>query len=203
MTPYPVLALTLLLACAPADTTLPPDLRGVAVTPPGEKPEFTLTDTNGDVFDFRKETDGTLTLLFFGYTNCPDICPVHMANIAAVLHKLPISMARQVSVVFVTTDPARDTPERLRTWLDNFDPEFIGLTGSDSALKGAQAAAGVLAAVVTPSSSHGDYMVGHAAQVLAYTPDNLQAAVYPFGTRQEDWAHDIPRLLSVESGNQP
>ncbi|MGH7659214.1 MAG: SCO family protein [Gemmatimonadales bacterium] len=195
--------LILVVSCSPANESPPPELRGVAVDPPGPKPEFTLTDTDGEPFDFRERTDGTLTLLFFGYTNCPDVCPLHMSNIAAVLHKLPIRDARRVSVVFVTTDPDRDTPERLRSWLNDFDPRFTGLTGSPEELQAAQAAAGVPAAVVTPSSSHADYAVGHAGQVLAYTPDNRFRAAYPFGTRQEDWAHDIPRLLSIGPGETP
>ncbi|MGH7658720.1 MAG: SCO family protein, partial [Gemmatimonadales bacterium] len=184
----PLAVLILAVACSPAKETPPPDLRGVAVVPPGPKPEFTLTDTEGEPFDFREKTDGTLTLLFFGYTNCPDVCPLHMANIAAVLRTLPIRDARRVSVVFVTTDPGRDTPERLRAWLRDFDPRFIGLTGTPEELQTAQAAAGVPAAIVEPSSSHADYAVGHAGQVLAYTADNRYRAAYPFGTRQEDWA---------------
>jgi protein SCO1/2 len=195
--------LIMVAACSPSDEAPPPELRGQVVDPPASKPEFTLTDTKGEPFNFRKETDGTLTLLFFGYTNCPDVCPLHMSNIAAVLHQLPISKARQVSVVFVTTDPGRDTPERLRNWLDEFDPRFIGLTGTAQELEAAQAATGVPAAVVTPSSSHADYMVGHSARVLAYTPDNRFRASYPFGTRQEDWAHDLPRLLSFGPEETP
>jgi protein SCO1/2 len=152
----------------------------------------------GGPWDFRRETEGYVTLLFFGYTHCPDVCPVHMANLGAVLDRLPSEVSNRVKVVFVTTDPARDTPERLRKWLGGFSPYFIGLTGTADQLTRAQIAAGLLpAAPDTADSAKADYSVGHAAQVLAYTRDNLERVEYPAGTRQEDWAHDLPLLVRV------
>lgn len=173
---------------------------GVELDPPAAKPEFVLSDTRGAPFDFQARTSGYLTLLFFGYTHCPDVCPVHMANLAAVLNRLPDEVSRRIKVVFVTTDPARDTPERLSSWLAKFDPDFVGLTGSPEALVQAQRAAGVTPA--RPDSAGGaDYSVGHAAQVMAYTPDGLGRVVYPAGTRQVDWAHDLPILARVGAGS--
>src|SRR5262252_6295938 len=81
---------------------------GGLVTPPLPKPKFTLTDTSGAPFDFWSETQSYITLLFFGYTHCPDECPLHMANIASSLHQVPTEVGKQIKVVFVTTDPARD-----------------------------------------------------------------------------------------------
>jgi protein SCO1/2 len=170
---------------------------GLELPKPEPKPHFVLTTTEGKRFDFRKETDGHLTFLFFGYTNCPDICPVHMANLAAALDRLPAKYSRDVRVVFVTTDPARDTPARIRQWLDKFDPDFIGLTGTDNEVTSAQLAAGLLPAVADRTGGP-NYTVGHGAQVLAYTADNLSRVRYPFGTRQADWAHDIPLLYEVK-----
>ena len=162
---------------------------------PRPKPEFVLTDTEGRPFAFREATAGTVTLLFFGYTNCPDVCPVQIANIAAALHKLPDPVARQVKVVFVTTDPARDTPERLRAWLDHFDRGFIGLTGSQAAIDSAQ-----LAMHLPPAAREdlpdGRYLVGHWAQVIAFTKDGMARFAFPFGTRQSEWAQEIPRLVA-------
>src|SRR5260370_33924415 len=102
--------------------------RGGLVTPPLSKPGFVLTDTSGAAFDFRQRTDGYVTLLFFGYTNCPDQCPMHMANLGAALKKLPAGTEDQVRLVFVTTDPSRDTPSAVLRWLDLFDRRFIDLT---------------------------------------------------------------------------
>lgn len=95
------------------------------------RPAFTLTATDGQPFDFRGRTAGRLTFLEFGYTHCPDVCPVHMANLAAALAKLPPSDRMRVDVVFVSIDPDRDSLPVLRKWLDAFDPTFISLTGSD------------------------------------------------------------------------
>jgi protein SCO1/2 len=169
--------------------------RGAVEYQPKPKPDFTLTDTSGAPFDLLKETEGYLTLLYFGYTNCPDVCPVHMANIAAVLDKLPVDVVRQIKVVFVTIDPERDTPERLREWLDRFDTSFIGLTGTEEQLQAAQAAAGVPPAVKQPLDN-GGYGMSHAGYVIAYTKDDVDHIVYPFGVRQSDWAHDLPKLVN-------
>jgi protein SCO1/2 len=149
---------------------------------------------NGQPFDFRAETDGKLALLFFGYTHCPDVCPVHMASIAAVKRDLPVSDQRRMRVIFVTVDPQRDTPERLREWLSAFDPDFVGLRGTeariDSILIGLQ-----LPVAIRDTASGPDYAVGHASQVIAFPPDADFRVVYPFGTRQADWEHDLPELL--------
>jgi protein SCO1 len=173
-------------------------LRGRVLPAPLAKPELVLTATDGRPFDFRRETDGYLTLLFFGYTHCPDVCPVHMANLGAVIEQLPPSVADRIKVVFVTTDPARDTPERLRQWLDNFDRRFIGLTGDTAHIAAAEQALWLPGSEVGPRDSTGAYEVGHAAAVVAFTPDNLARAMYPFGIRQADWANDLPKLLTIK-----
>jgi len=175
--------------------------RGGLVTPPLPKPRFTLTDTSGAPFDFRLKTQGYVTLLFFGYTHCPVECPLHMANIAMSLKKMPTGFAEQVKVVFVTTDPARDSPKVLRSWLDRFDERIIGLTGSEAAIEAAQRAAGVPPARKAVLAN-GDYEVGHASFVLAYTKDNVAHLIYPGGVTQKDWVHDLP-LLVKEAWSSP
>ncbi len=167
--------------------------RGGVVTPPLPKPAFTLVDTSGARFDFHEKTQGYITLLFFGYTFCPDQCPMHMANIGSALKKLPAGVADQVKLLFVTTDPARDTPAVLRRWLDLFDRRFIGLTGSEAAIEAAQRSAGVFAAQKV-NGANGSYGVAHANFVLAYGRDNLAHVIYPGGVSQDDWVHDLPLL---------
>src|ERR1700757_3986387 len=108
--------LFILVCLAAAQQVAPEPYRGGLVAPPLPKPRFVLTDTSGAPFDFWNRTVGSVTLLFFGYTYCPDQCPTHMANIGAALKKLPPGVADQVKLVFVTTDPARDTPVELRGW---------------------------------------------------------------------------------------
>src|SRR6266403_1751828 len=168
--------------------------RGGLVAPPLSKPRFVLTDTSGAPFDFWNRTQGSITLLFFGYTYCPDQCPMHMANIGAALKKLPSGIADQVKPVFVTTDPARDTPVELRRWLDNFDKHFVGLTGTEAALEAAQRAAGVSLAHKT-DPGNGSYSIAHANFVVAYTKDNLAHVIYPGGVSKNDWIHDLPLLI--------
>jgi len=160
---------------------------GGLVTPPLPKPPFTLTDTYGARFDFRARTDGYVTLLFFGYTNCPDVCPTHMAYLGAAFKHLPKEVAARFKVVFVTTDPDRDNPRALRTWLNQFGKDFIGLTGSLAEIQRAQQTANVPVAKGAPSYDH-------SAFVLAYTSDNLGHVIYPSGISEADWLHDLPQL---------
>lgn len=168
--------------------------RGGLVTPPLPKPGFILTDTSGRPFDFASETKGQVTLLFFGYTFCPDQCPMHMANLSAALKRLPAGTADRVRLVFVTTDPARDTPPVLRRWLDLFDRRFIGLTGTEQAIAAVQRMAGV--PVATKSGpANGNYAVNHANFVLAYSKDGLAHVIYPGGVSKDDWVHDLPLLI--------
>ncbi len=172
-------------------------LHGTELPKPVARPEFVLTDTHDQPFDFLKETKGQLTLLYFGYTHCPDVCPVQMANIAAAMRRLSAADRQRIKVVFVTTDPARDSLAQIRSWLNNFDPAFIGLRGTEAQIETAEHAVGVAIARRLPSKP-GDttYVVGHAAQVYAFTKDDTAHIVYPFGTLQQQWAHDLPELLA-------
>jgi len=182
-----------LLACAP-----PAPQHGTRLEPPFPRPSFTLTDTRGQPFEFQRETRGRLTFLFFGYTSCPDVCPVHVANVAAVLHKLPFEDQQRATFVFVSIDPARDSLPVLRAWLDHFDKNFIGLRGDLDTVNGIMASVGLPPAIIGPATGpKGFYEVAHAAAVLVYTADDSAHVAYPFGTRQLDWAEDIPRLLKI------
>ena len=185
----------ILVSSAAAQQGASDTYRGGRITPPLPKPRFVLTDTSGAPFDFWNRTLGSVTLLFFGYTNCPDQCPMHMSNIGMALKKLPAGISDQVKLVFVTTDPARDTPMQLRRWLDNFDRHFVGLTGNEAALEAVQKAAGVPPAHKTESPRNGNYGVAHANFVVAYTKDNLAHVIYPGGVSKEDWIHDLPLML--------
>ncbi|MGN6734477.1 MAG: SCO family protein [Candidatus Binatia bacterium] len=171
-----------------------PVYKGGMVTPPLPKPKFTLTDTASAPFDFWQKTSGRVALLFFGYTHCPDVCPLQMASIASGLKQLPANVVDQIEVVFVTTDPKRDTPAAVRKWLDHFDKRFVGLTGTDAEIEAAQHAAALPLARQAPLGDR-DYQVAHASFVIAYTKDNLGHVIYPGGVTQEDWAQDLPRLV--------
>lgn len=184
-------------ACAAADDVrLGHDrLHGVSLDPVRARPAFTLTATDGRDFAFAERTRGQLTFLFFGYTNCPDICPVHVANIAAAISRLPFADRERAQLVFVTTDPDRDSTAALRTWLDHFDTRFVGLTGPIERIDSVQKALGLPVSYREAARPDGSYGVGHAAQVLVITEDDSLRFAYGFGTRQGDWDADLPTLL--------
>lgn len=176
---------------SPADDS---PYRGTALEPPFPKPELVLTDTGGKRFDLREQTAGKATLIFFGYTNCPDECPTTMGDIAVALTKQPQEVRENTRVVFVTTDPARDTPEKLGKWLAAFGKNFIGLSGDLEQVKKAALSLGI--SVEDPEThSDGTVTSDHGTQVAAFSPtDNKAHVVYTGGTTAEDFAHDLPLL---------
>jgi protein SCO1/2 len=115
-----------------------------------------------------------------------------MATIAQALDRVNVD----ARVVFVTTDPTRDTPERVRSWLDGFDPAFIGLTGSEDEVALAQQAMGATVAQKEAPDADGDYLVGHTAGVWVITPDDRVHLLYGFGTREDDWVADLPEIAT-------
>jgi len=195
----PALAVLMLLSTAcdvTGDLVLPRGaLHGTALEPVRPRPSFVLTATDRRPFDFRERTRGKLTFLFFGYTHCPDVCPVHVANIAAALGRLRFADRERAQLVFVTTDPVRDSFPVLRAWLDHFDGRFVGLTGDVAAIDSLQVELGLPPSYREAVQPDGSYGVGHAAQVLVITADDSLRFAYGFGTRQKDWDADLPRLL--------
>jgi protein SCO1/2 len=171
-------------------------LAGSAFPGPLDKPDFVLSDAaTGARYDFIEETAGYVTLLYFGYTNCPDICPVHLANIASALDQSPGEVRRGVKVVFVGVDAPRDTPERITEWLGFFDEDFIGLSGTEEELIAAQESAAVPVAFID-AEFEGGYTVAHAGWIFLYTQDDLTHLRYPSGIRQSAWAHDLELLVN-------
>lgn len=194
-----VLALAMSLGCGvPADGGRQGELRGSVMQQPVAKPDLLLTDTEGRRFDLREETEGYVTLLFFGYTHCPDVCPVQMATLGAAFRELTPELRSRIEVVFVSTDPERDTPERLRSWLDGFDRSFVGLRGPMDEINDALAGMKLPGVAVMPGAHEGDGepIIGHPAAVLAFGLDDVARVRYGFGVRRSDWAHDLPLLAS-------
>ncbi len=176
-------------------TTQAKALRGLIPSPLPQKPGFTLTDTAGHRFPLKTRTRGKLVYLYFGYTHCPDVCPLTMATLAAALRRQPVEVSRRIDVVFVTVDPHRDTPAVLRAWLARYGQEFIGLTGTQAQIDAAEEAAGVPLAPAEKQKGL-NYSVSHSSLVLAYSPDNRAHVLYSQGFAAGDYAHDMPLLLS-------
>lgn len=194
---FTCLAIVVALGCGvPADGGRLGELRGTPMHEPIPKPDLVLTDTEGHRFDVRAETEGYLTLVFFGYTHCPDVCPIQMATLGAAFRELSPELRNRIKVVFVSTDPERDTPERLRTWLDAYDPTFVGLRGPIEEINEALSSMMLPGVAMLPDGSHDEPVIGHPAAVLAFESDGLARMRYGFGVRRSDWSHDLPLLAS-------
>ena len=105
-----------------------PTFHGSVLSPPWTAPEIQLQDHNGQTFTLSSQK-GKVVLLYFGYVNCPNECPLTMAHVKLARESLG-DRAKEVQVIMVSTDPSRDTPEALKTFMEHFDPSFLGLTGS-------------------------------------------------------------------------
>lgn len=173
-------------------------LRGLIPKPLPTKPAFTLTDDHGRQFDFANDTRGKLVYLYFGYTHCPDVCPLTMGYIAAALRRQARALRRKIEVVFVTVDPGRDTPAVLRNWLGRYDASFVGLTGTPGQIRTAERDSGApLAPAETPKGSN--HAVQHSSLVFAYSPDSRAHVVYAEGFSPRDYAHDMPILVGFRA----
>lgn len=190
-------AVALLASSASETATAAGGWRGTVLERPQELPEIVLRDVEGRPVDLS-DSDAAVTLLMFGYTNCPDICPISLATLTSALAALPPEQANQVRLYFVTADPERDTPDTLAEYIAKFDRRFTGLTGSVAEVDAAQELARVPAALREEPDEDGNYAVGHATQMIAYQRDQGARIVYPFGTREQDWTRDLPRLIAGE-----
>ncbi|MEU2333035.1 SCO family protein [Streptomyces sp. NPDC013172] len=167
---------------------------------PFEKPDLVLTDTQGKKYDLRAETKGRPTLVYFGYTHCPDVCPLTMNNLAVAKKALSKADQAKLRVVFVTTDPARDTPSELGKWLKGIDPTFVGLTGDFATI---QAGARTLGISIEPT--HKDKKTGkvvsvHGTQVIAFSPKTDGGYVlYGENATVDDYTKDLPKLIKGEN----
>jgi protein SCO1 len=178
-------------AAAPAGTPF----RSGAFDPPRQAPDFTLPSAGGVEFQLRR-LQGKVVILTFGYSSCPDVCPTVLAELAQVRVRLGAA-AKRVQVVYVSVDPERDTPARLRAFTEQFDKTFVGLTGPAEQLAGVWKAYGV--SVVRkdlPGSTPPSYLVHHSASVFLIDPAGRLRVMAPFGTPSDDVLHDVRALLA-------
>lgn len=192
-----------LAACAGSDEAGPaatfrevgPDdgWAGARLDDPYEMPAVTLTDTEGRAFDLAEDTDAPVTLVFFGYTSCPDVCSTVLADAASALRRAAPEVREDTELVFITTDPARDTPEVVADYLARFDPAFVGLTGELPVIEQAAESLGV-ALEGTTQLPGGGYDVSHGTQLIGFGPDGLGHVVWTPGTTVGGLREDVTRL---------
>jgi protein SCO1/2 len=179
---------TTLVACAPP----PAKFRASDITGSNFGHDFALTDFNGKartLEDFR----GKVVVVFFGYTHCPDVCPTTLAELAETMKRLGPA-ADNVQVLFITVDPARDTPELLAQYVPAFDKRFLGLRGDADALA---KTAGEYKVIYQkqPGTTPGSYTMDHSAGTYIYDPKGRLRLYVSYGQGTDVFVHDIKALL--------
>lgn len=186
-------ALVLVAALATGSGAASPAFRGGVLDPPRPAPPLALRASDGS--EFRLEAQrGSVVVLFFGYTFCPDVCPLTLSEMVRVRERLGAG-ARRLRVAFVTVDPERDTVERLRAYVGAFHPSFLGLTGTPEQLAAARRAFGVKAERRVVAGTAAPYLIDHSALVHVVDPEGRLRLLFPFGTSVDVMAHDIGLLL--------
>ena len=198
----PLLAALLLGGCAatgaPGEGDGAGSLAGTVHAPYAVRATPTLTDTEGEPFSLADDTDADLTLVFFGYTQCPDVCQVVMGTIASAMTRLDDADRERVQVLFVTTDPKRDTPQALRDYLDRFDPRFEGLTGDLDDVAALAEPLAVYVAEGQPLPSGGRDLNSHSTQVSGVLPDDTSPVLWPQDVSAAELAGDVEALLGPD-----
>jgi protein SCO1/2 len=185
----PALLILVAALCVAAEAPF----RTGALDPPGPAPEFTLGSDTGKTVRLR-DWRGNVVLLYFGYTSCPDVCPTTLSDLAEVKKQLGPA-AQRLRVALVTVDPERDTAQRLHTYVQAFDPTFVGLTERRETLAAVWKAYGVyVKSHRVPRSSDG-YVVDHSATTFVIDPEGRLRLAISFGTPVADIRHDLQRLL--------
>jgi protein SCO1/2 len=172
----------------------PPLENATLFATPRAVPDFSLVDQDGGAF-VRSGLEGHWTLLFFGFTHCPDVCPSTLATLAAARRELAdLPPTVQPRIVLVSVDPERDTPEQLKSYVAFFDPSFTGVTGAAEAISSLTAQLGV-AVRQGPRDESGNYTVDHTAALFLVNPDAALVGIFSTPHTPDGIAHDYRRIL--------
>ena len=166
--------------------------QGVLIDPPAQATDFSLKDQYGNTFRLSEQR-GEVVLIFFGYTSCPDVCPVTLSEFKRIKADLG-DQADRVRFVFITVDPERDTQERMQTYMNNFDSTFIGLSGERTELEPIWKAYGVYQERQDLGSAAG-YLVDHSAIIYVIDQQGRWRLDYTFGMEVEKITKDLQYLL--------
>ena len=179
-----------------APSAPPPLDRATLYAVPRPIPAVALVDQAGAAFG-PERLKGRWNLVFFGFVNCPDICPTTLATLAGVARSLAdLPEADRPGVVLVSVDPARDAPPVLARYVAHFDPAFVGVTGSQQALDDLTRALGVAVVVGSPDAD-GNYAVDHTAAVFLVDPEARVAALFNTPHDPEAIARDYRRIVAA------
>ena len=163
---------------------------------PRALPQFALIDQAGRGFD-RERLRGHWTFLFFGFVNCPDICPTTLVTLAGARKALTdLPAGKRPEVAFVSVDPGRDTPQVLAAYVANFDPSFAGVTGSAEVIEAVTRALGV-AVIIGPAAADGSYTVDHSAAIFLVDPRARVAALFGAPHEAAAIARDYRRIVAA------
>lgn len=165
---------------------------GTQLAPPWTLPDFELTDTQNQPFRLSG-IDGDLALIYFGYTHCPDVCPLTLLDVKEALTGLEGS--QRVKVILITVDPDRDTPAALASYLSAFSPDFIGLSGDSQTLAEVIKPFRVVAEKEELSGSATGYLVNHTARLYLVNTKPEVLLTYGFGFDPADLRNDLQYLL--------
>ncbi|MGK7296962.1 MAG: SCO family protein [Candidatus Wenzhouxiangella sp. M2_3B_020] len=170
------------------------EFRAASIYPqPREIQPFELVAADGETFT-AADLEGNLTLLFFGFTNCPDVCPDTLSVLARAMDKLETMRIDELpNVVFVSVDPERDAGEAMREYVAYFDPEFRAVTGDDEALHALTSQVGALYVRGEPDEE-GYYPVDHSGMVVLIDSEGRMIGRFPPATDAESMAADLFRL---------
>jgi protein SCO1/2 len=164
---------------------------------PRALPQFDLTDHTGASFGLD-ELRGHWTLMFFGFTHCPDVCPTAMSTLARAVDQLgDLPVQDRPAVVMVSVDPERDSPEILASYVPYFNPHFVGVTGDMPEILGLTGAMGVAFTYTPVEGSAGTYGVDHTASIFLVDPAGRLAAVFGTPHDADDIAHDYRLILET------
>jgi protein SCO1 len=170
----------------------PPSFHGTTYEPPEPAPQVVLREANGARFSLA-EQHGSVVLLYFGYTHCPDVCPTTLSDWKRVKSSLGRDASR-VRFVFISVDPARDDPATLQRYVSRFDPAFIGATGDSATLAGIEHSFHVNSSREESASASG-YSVTHPSQTFVVDRNGNLRLLYSFGMQTSDIVSDIRQLL--------
>lgn len=169
--------------------------RGTALDHTHPLPDERFTDTEGKPFVPAEDADTPVTLVFFGYTYCPDVCNIVLANVASALRGASPDTRAKTQLLFVSTDPARDTPATVRDYLDRFDPAYAGLVAPVETVE--QAASSLHIYYERPDGTRGgDYLVQHGGYTTAFVNGKARV-VWAEDTSVADLRADLERLARI------